>query len=971
MGYDQTEIEAAVTSLTTVSPTFGMTELDTRDVVQTYESLTEMVRIGLFYESDAIFYLIKLSASYWCRTVKNTLATIDEMVSVLDDLWLKDRPIEQVSSILSAANSLDQVSGALNRQGTIAVQSYRRYLRHMDKALNDVSRSVRVARTPIGGTSNVVDIARARTEAVAYLEQRIPILLSGHQSILGAVEQLKAAFGEYLSANLVAAVGSGQVTRSAESLRTLYETVEGLDPLGRTAYARDATLTLLSTRSTMQALVNRKLANAPRLEADGTDYRISAYGTGTAPYVEGTISSPWPLVSGVTHNLEVDFSGTTVLEDLTQGGGYSTGTRAAEVIGSRSAPNGFPITSGLGTPHPLLTKEITSGADYAVNGKALFLIVDGVAYEVAFSANRNATEVASDINAAVPTVNATPVSGGGNDWVSIAYDNASPPDLFVSRFMRVATGVDSASDLGPWRTGPAGADFEDVTRGVDANNTLLVQANSDASSTTVTLGSGAWPTYLRAATDVRDDIIAQGAGKFTAEVRDDRIVIKSLVSGEGSSIQLLAAGLSSGLLTASHRALRTLGFDEYQVDRASDVSALTVAGALNRSTAFKAVGQASLLYASLLESQGAVVSGASQLTVALDEDPLDGVDLTTVKLAIRSGENGGVYGISSKGWSSPNLTLNLSRALRDTGATNRLTISVYEEHLVITSKDNTQGSSLTVSDPTQSAHGVLGLSLGTVNGTVEELLIERSSPSLGWSAADLAPNRIQVGDVIYDENNVEVTRVASVANVSEGRLGVEPVLSDFSLSSGFTILSSSGLAYDALETGLRSWSSGLAPYNDEDLGRVVTPLRTLMRSSAPSKAQVTGVYNTLLAYRSKLVSLQTTLTGYEPRRLLLIEDIVRTLIEFGMDRARDLLLQGYIKDFFELTIHGASYGRSLMRATNLVVVEDANEPTMYGDDEETEFDRFVAGWEEDTDPSYILEDEEELPYPPYSNYSEV
>jgi hypothetical protein len=406
-----------------------------------------------------------------------------------------------------------------------------------------------------------------------------------------------------------------------------------------------------------------------------------------------------------------------------------------------------------------------------------------------------------------------------------------------------------------------------------------------------------------------------------------------------------------------------LGFVEDQEDRGSDVPGRSVTDVLNKNSDFNEKAVATLQRTVLLESSGATVTDTDELSVTLlgeTTDPAQDWTLSWIKLRIHGGDNGGVYGVSSTSWASSVLTIVLDRDLRDQTATNRHAITVESSLLVITARDSSTSSYIDVDAAGSTAEAELGLPVTEVRGTVTSLLIEYVDPVLGWTPADLRRRKIKVGDTVTDTAGSVVATITDVSGISSGILGVEPIASDLSQADP-RVISSYKSTYEDFEDSLEAWQTGLPPYDDDDLKEIDSVVGPILILETPSIDQINTAYAEISAYRTKLVALDAVLRGYSVSSVGTVDSALRTLIEHGHDRARELLLQSRIADYFSVTARTASYSRVLMDAGSDVMVEELNEPTMIRNEEQSEFDRFVAGYEEDEDPAYEIENEAQLP----------
>lgn len=985
MSYTSDEKDLAVQKLVQGRMAFTRDRLGPRDVGNSYAQLSELVNSSLFYEPDGIFYLIYLSSNYYTRSVSSQLTLIDELLDAIDDLLKPNKPVNDVSSLGSAKQALLGIDSALSRDGAVGDREFQRYTKSIDQARESLGRAVKLAHIPRGGSQQVTEIVRPQAQAKSIVAQRFASISTGHASLLEAVTQMLSAYEEFLQAPLSSKIAQRQVIRAANELDALQSELEPLSPRARVERARDGLLTILANKATVKALANRITPGAPKVEQQvgaTAEYRLTAYGSGAAPTIQGTNTGPWDLEYNASDILNFDINGTTGINvDLNLNSpGYVEGATRVEVLGGSPGP--FAVSADLSAPHPLRTQDVTTGGNYLVNGKQLFINVDGNPLKVPASpwgADKTAAQVRDDINAAIGGyVTASVVTGGGNDYVKIVWNNTTnPPDRYGSRYMQIATGIANADDLGPWEvlyadpTSTPGT----LTRGWDANNQLLVRAGDATSPTTITLTSGSWPDYTRTAAQVASDITGTG---FAATTDGDNVLIYSTAVGSGAYLQIQSGGLRlvgsrAGFGTASHLGMQMLGFSEGQEDRNAGVDVRAVVNTLNNHSGFNAEAQASAVRDVLLKTNNAIYAASNELDISLpkyDTDPTDGWDFSTVKMEIHSGDNRGLYELASSSWNPTThvLTLTLdTRTLRDTSTDNRHQITVFQEFLKIDSLDSSTTGSLKVNNVADTAHVLIGLPTTEVISTVLEVLVEYNDPLLGWRAADLTRKHIKVGDKILDGSGTEAATITSISNVSLGRLGVTSVAADLDLSAGFTVESAAFRAYNAFEEALTAWQEDTLPPYEEDLAEIDKKLNYVLNIDSPSQGQVNNAYSAVDDLKTKMESLKTVMDDFSTPSVPALDKAMSSLLEHGNDRARELLLKSKISDYFGTTSSEASYSRALMKAASVVTVEDLNQTTNMGEDRD-EFDRYAGGWVDEYDPAYLFEDEDELPEPAITSF---
>lgn len=961
MAYSNDEKNDAVLRIVQGNPRFRRSSLATRRVDATSDEVSELIRTALFYEPDAVYYLAYLTSNYYTRTVVTAQAVVAELLDALDDLLVPDRPVEDISSLSEARRALQSIEAALAQDGAVGARGFTRYNAAITKSRDVIGSAVKSTSVPLAGGASATDIVRPRSQARSDANKGLASMKSLHASILAAVDLMLDAYSSYVGSGISTTVARTQVARARADLEKLEDELGALTASERTLRAREALLRIVANKGIVKAVADSPLPGEPKVS--GTAYRAAAHGTGVAPFVEGTISAPWPLTAA-KNLLAVDVGGALVIVDFVTATPNGVSTRASLRSGTFENFKIGPEEN----PYSLSTRRIATGGAYATADKTLYLIVDGVLYEVSFAGDRTAAVLAAEIEAAVPVVTASAHTVGGQDYVEIAYDNGLPPALFQNRYMRVTSGKDSATSLGPWRVeGPLGSVLGEYTKGCDATDELYIQVNDAVAPTVLSLTHGAWPDYTRTAAQVASEIIGGG---FTASATPDgRVEIVSTLYGEGSKLTLLSAGSE----TRSHRTLRVLGFNQNDESRGESVIGRVVDNVMNGDLSYRLLATAVARRHTLLTVRNAVVTGLSQLTIDMtgSGDPTTGWTAAALKVSLSNGANHGVYGVTSFLWAAPNLVLNLNCQLVDQSATNKHSVVVYKELLRLTSKDAGTAAYIQIVDihmdpGGSSAHALFGLPTTKMFGTVSQLLIERNDPVLGWVPADLSRSKIDVGDIVLSAG-VAVATVVGVGNVAAGILDITPVAPSLSITE-LSVMSGDAQLHTAFTTALEAWKNGLSPFDDEALKVIDKVLAPILVLQNPSRDQVSGAYALVAAYGAKLTALKAVLDAFAISRIAVVDDTLRVMEEHGQDRARSLLLQGQYGEFFGVTARTASFSRALMDAASKVTVEDLNEPTMIRGEEEKIFQRVTAFWEEDTNPSLSVESEEPFPASPLINF---
>lgn len=996
MSYSDEELKSAVSEIVQGTVSFKRDVLGPRDATSSFNEIRELVNTTLLYEPDSVFYLIFIATQTLQKVVTDETEILDNLLDAVDDLLKPNKSIDSVSSLAEASLALTSLDLAIDRSGRVGQTEYGRYLKAIEKSKRKFGTVTKLTYTPRGGSQAITDIvrpaAKAKKETVTFFAQ----LKTQHSKLLERVENILEAYENFELDKLATLVSKTQVTRAREQLDSLHGQLSGLTPEERTEFARDALLKVLSNKSVVTAMTNAPTPDGTKLEqgyGTAATYRLSAYGTGSAPVINGTVSAPYPLEQNSAQNLTFTLNDVTPdldIDLLPSGDSYISGIEAAELKGAKTGP--FQIF-GDQQPRNIYSRDITPTGTgifgLTAGANKLHMVVDGVSYEVALSTGGSDTvsQIASDINGATPglgdVVTANEVAGASaGTRLELVYDNPSPPTRYAERHMHVMEGAENAV-LGPYVIGGVTPPFGSTTgyvvfnSGWDDNTELKVKPNDDTGEETINLPTGTWDgdpstSYVKTAANVRDSINGQASG-FTASLDGEVIVLTSTVKGEGSILTITSAGMYSGAPkpntgTPSFKGAATLGFYEGQEDRKNDVDIQSVINVLNGDSTFSSEAQAKRIYSELLRQRGATTHSTltDRMEIAIAEDPTtDWPSVGELKFKILTGDNSGVYQISSVSWSGGTLTVEVSRDFRTQDTSILHEVIIYKDIIRITSLDNTTDALLEAKDSASyPARSILGFATGATYGGVSKVYIEYNDPRLGWVPADLRQRLLKINDVIKRiDNNTDVTSVTSVSEASDGILSIEPQvdpLLSLDTTQGFRIQSISYLNYINFIRDLQNWWDAFDDYKDDQLAiidKVLSPV-LLVDATLP---RINSVYSEIESLKTKLTgsgALLELLQGLSVPSIFQVDQVLQSLLEQGHNRARALLLKGDVAGYMETTKEDSSYGRALMKATSAVAVKDINEPTNLARHLSEDKQRVMAEWYDDKDPLHDFSDEE-------------
>jgi len=994
MAYEDDERSAAVQELVQGTLTFPMTGLGTRDLGESYAEVIELVHSALIYDPDTVFYLLYLASRRLRAAVAAEIALCTSLMAAVDDLSMPNRPVEDVSALVSARQSVLALGGALSRRGRVGGPEYERYRGALSRVRKQLQRVVRADYVPRGATSSVRDVVRPWAEARLASSNGFAALVEQHSTVLQQIDWFLVAFQEFQDAGVASSATSRQLVRASAQLNDVYETLEPLSPFERTAVARDALLRVLSNETVVKMLATGMRPGDYRISQSPSAapmYRMSAYGTGTPASVIGSTCAPYPLYdSGAVAPTNIlsfsSLNGSVVVVDLTPAG-LSTvpGIQAAELIGCAEGP--FHIGIDLDTPPPMLSAKgpyDTRPPLLGGNGGMFHVMVDGEVYEFPLPSNIALTAAAtaaaldaagapwfkfSDGTATKPPLTFT-APGGTN--VLVEYTNATPPQRYRDRCIEITPGFQYCMGLFPW----TGGTVPPRSSGWDDNTKLWIKPNDMPTYVEVPLTVGDARTAANIVADI-DAAAAIAVEDFEGDTDGNRVVVRSTIEGEGSIVTILSgglyvAGVKIGLCTPSHLGALTLGLIPSMEDREVDVDIRALMNVLNMDAAFNVEAIATNERNEYLESRRATRTGASSLAIDIATDPTAlWPAYTEIKLEIRNGDNRGVYGLTAAPVHAVGvLTFALDRRLRDTTAGLQHIIMVYRERLRVTSLDTSLASEIQCDDPANTARLIFGFDLLVHVGDAGYVLVERDDPVYGWIAQNLQARFIRVGDTIYNGTGTYQTTVSGIGELSDGVIEVSPnVVPSFSLTvAGFSVRSLPQDQYETILAGVETWLDvTLSPY-EEGLPSIDRALAPLLLST-PSRSRVDSAYNLVSGLSTRLTALQTTLDAVSMAAVKAATVALSTLLEQGFDRARRLLLDGRYSEFFALTASDASFSRRFQTAVNEVIVSDANVSSYATSRGSSDATRLVSSWSSEIDPQYDFSDmEAELPASPVVDY---
>lgn len=321
-------------------------------------------------------------------------------------------------------------------------------------------------------------------------------------------------------------------------------------------------------------------------------------------------------------------------------------------------------------------------------------------------------------------------------------------------------------------------------------------------------------------------------------------------------------------------------------------------------------------------------------------------------LVIRSGVNAGYYRITVilRAGGFDNINISPATPFRSLGTADWV---VVRELLTLTSKTSDLSTELVVG--AGNANSIFGFTPGTTVGTTTGFRAAENGTDVDFSRLDVV-----LGDVVRIADPVPVATEHTVVELSANNRQLEldpPLPTDLTVSS-FRILSAAVVEYEDFDAAADSWYIRLnaSKFKEDilELGRVINPL---LSNKNPSLALLNDARSTALELKSLLTDtspdgLTEILKAFQVTTVPRIDAALKMLLERGMDRAYDLLMDGQISTFFGMDKDDASSSAFMLKSMRSVVQADLPLSKL----EEDADDIIHADLVEDTDADYDYSD---------------
>lgn len=926
-GFSDSEVEGAVSKFVRSTITVERDELGPVKQDARFNEVVELISSTLIFDPNAIFYLIYLATNRLNKDVLATIELVDDLLDAITSMGHRTKEVTRTTLLGDASTALLEVDSILTSRDALSTAAFSRYVASLDSftAVSlepNIKKDAQIIRPP----------QKARPEARSLLSS-ISAAYTDHLQTLDQIEQM---LSEFNGLNLPVIALQDSVRKARSDLADIQQVFEDVTTTrdDKIAETRDAYLRLTAGKSVLQNYTTVTDPSSPRLSSTASllGRPVEPLGTGQLLSAEvlGARSAPWSIESGVNDELKISEDG------------------AAETTYTITPPSFPSVQSYLGGPydiHSSSTAQLvsTNPENYSIpsapDNKMSVTITDpALSGPVTFtgtitSGTRTGAQVAADIGA---------LSDGSNPlstYLTIDYlggvrlTHQTPGDYLII--------VNENPDVpipSPNPNTVVGFVGGVSARGEDANDLLEI----DGLVPRVQLTSGAARTRAQIAADIDSWAVSNYPGEYAGLDDGTYVTIQKTKSG-GQELRLTADNDTDTV----RRAYAELGFFEGQEDTTEGTTAAEVATIIN------AVGlvDASVVRNTLEEGNNGTVVSSTVMNIPLGTLDLGDPHASRI-LLIRSGPNAGPHRIAS--FTLTSITVESDTPFNDLGGDQSWAIT--EELLQLSSKVSDLTSELTIGSG--NANTELGFSTGTTKGTTTGFRATENGVDQDFVRADV---------VVCDILRLTGMGDYRITEISDSKqLEVDPPLDvdDGPAALNFQILSAAAVAYETFIADALSWENekdtSTSPNyrvfstSSAELDRVMNPLLT---NKNPSVFQIEDATNTTRDFKSLLEDLVVVLESFFVNQVGRVDAALKMLIERGLDRAYDTLLDGKISDFFGFDKDDASRAAFMLKSMRKVVQNDLNQSKLDEDVDDITHGALVVSTDADLDFSDADQDE--------------
>lgn len=925
-GYSSAEIEAAVANFVKSDVTVTYDVLGPVDIGAKFSEVLQLISSTLIFDPNAIFYLIYLASNRLNSNVEQSIEYLDDVIQAISEMSNRTTDVSRTTLLGDAAAALLDVDRILSERDALSQNAFNRYVDAIDTFTSvslapNIRKNAGIVRPP----------QQARTESRIALRS----LSVAYEGLLETLDQVMVMLEEFNALDLAVISVQRSVRKVREDLRRLQSSFEdtGTTRDDKIAKCRDAYLRITAGKAVLTNYTTVTDPSEPRLISSATVLGRPALPVGSLgelipASVNGSRSAPWAIETGVNDVLNIGEDGNVP----------TAYTLVPEALPSVRSVLSGPFNIHGATLASLLSSNSENYAIPAAPNNEFVVVVDGVVFAGSVTSGiRTGAQVVADISSITDvdtgTVALSTVANiSYTTGILIEAITAGAHSIVVGDTYQSPIPSPSVNDILGFTSGQSSA-------GENANNKLEI----DGLSPRISLSSGASQTRGAIASDITTWIGANYPGEYTAADDGTYITITKTKSG-AQTLRITAEDLTDR--PAILAALSALGFYEGQEDTAVGVSASEVARQIN------AVGlvTAKEVRETYEEGNDGDVTGATTIELPLDTiAPAGGVPEQHAgeHIYIRSGANAGPHRIVSIARTAVD-TVTVSADTPFASVESDQSWVIVKEVLRLTSKSTSLDTQIEVSAGVGNTE--LGFAVGDEYGTTTGFRVSESGTDV-----DFTRNDIVVGDILRLS-----TADHTILELSDGgrQLEVtEPVPTNMA-AGGFRVISAAAVAYEQFEADVVLWQQDRAASNfGEDISELERVMNPLLANKRPSQAQVADANNRANELKSLLTALTDVLISFQVRKVPRMDASLNMLLERGLDRAYDYLMDGKIAEFFGFDKDDAASAAYMLKTVRSVVQEDLAVSKLDEDADDITHSDLVRTTDADYDFSDMDEDE--------------
>lgn len=943
-GYSTDEIEAAVTKFVKSTIKTKRDPLGPVDMGSAFGDVIQLFSSTLLFDPNAIFYVIYLATNKLNVSVTQALEYIADLETAVNEVTKKTKEVTNQDLLGDASAALLEVDSILTTNQAISNPAFERYKTALNNfTTKDLAPNIRT------GTDIVRPPPLARSDSFSNLQ----LLDALYADILTNLAQVRLMLSEFNTLNLAVLTIQSTVRQARydlDDLQTYFNS--SVTAAEKIAKCREAYLRLTSGKAVLTNLTTVTDPQSPRMSSTATSLAQAAAavspGEMTGASVTCTRSAPWAITSGVNDQLSIkedDALAPTVYTLVppeypsVETSIYGTIPVASFDIvpaqyGEIVATNAAPYTIVGGNDWLVIHVTDANGVSQEYNGQ----LTAGVYATVADLITEITAKV--KLNGVGPSIS-TVTSLHGTSWLNIQQLLAGD-DRSITVGQKISGwGVIDANAAIGLTPGAVGAGrYASNGFQLDGGNVATLPTLPNATTLAAFMTSYNHGTYPPGTYD------GQVITRTVNGTPRDFVRIRKKVSG-ATSLRITAPTGADRDRTL--RAYAALGLYEGETDTSAGMSAAEVASVLNAGGKVSAT----TVLTNFASGETGIIKSVTAMDVptgAFDT----AIDHVGDQLLLKTGENSGYHRITAVVVGGGGISIAVDPATPFTYSGSWIpdqSWSIVRELMQVDSLKTDLTSQLTFN--AASANATLGFTAGATYGTTTGFKVYDSATGKfqSFSQADVVQK-----DIVARYTPTKVTHTVSYVSADGLQLELTPPLPNNLTGMQFDITSAAAMAFSGFYTEMAVWDGLLAASNYKtDISELMRVMNPILYNARPTQAQRTDALAALTELGDLLDALSGALVSFVVAPVPRIDAALKMLQERALDRAYDMILSGYVAQFFDMDMDDASRSAYMLKTMRVTVQNDLPQSRVdeFGDDTS-----LSQSWE-DSDPNYDVSDRDQ------------